>query len=101
MPLFDLHLSPSRPAPAPSRRTPPLRLLALALPAALWLGGCSTPVLDSSVVVPGGYAAAAHPQGETEVDWWESYADPVLSDLIRRAARENRDAEGVDEEIMG
>ena len=28
---------------------------------------------------------------EPEVAWWESYRDPVLSDLIRRAARENRD----------
>jgi outer membrane protein TolC len=28
---------------------------------------------------------------DPEVAWWESYADPVLTDLIRRAARENRD----------
>ena len=28
---------------------------------------------------------------EPEIAWWESYGDPVLSDLIRRAARENRD----------
>ena len=28
---------------------------------------------------------------ESEVAWWETYEDPVLSDLIRRAARENRD----------
>ena len=31
------------------------------------------------------------PQNEPEVAWWESFGDPVLSDLIRRAARENRD----------
>ncbi len=28
---------------------------------------------------------------EPEVAWWESFHDPVLTDLIRRAARENRD----------
>jgi outer membrane protein TolC len=30
-------------------------------------------------------------QAEPESAWWEAYGDPVLSDLIRRAARENRD----------
>ena len=33
----------------------------------------------------------AAPRDEPEVAWWESYGDPVLTDLIRRAARENRD----------
>ncbi len=28
---------------------------------------------------------------EPEVAWWESYGDPVLTDLVARAARENRD----------
>ncbi len=41
--------------------------------------------------MPDQYAAA--PQSETgpEVAWWEGYHDPVLSELIRRAAIENRD----------
>ncbi len=28
---------------------------------------------------------------EPEAAWWEVYHDPVLTDLVRRAARENRD----------
>src|SRR6478672_645650 len=69
------------------------RLLAAAVAAALgsWLAGCSTPVLQPTVDVPSRYAAAATAEAEPEVAWWESYGDPVLSDLIRRAARENRD----------
>ena len=55
------------------------------------LAGCATPTLESTVEVPNQYAAA--PQSETgpEVAWWEGYHDPVLSELIRRAAIENRD----------
>jgi NodT family efflux transporter outer membrane factor (OMF) lipoprotein len=30
-------------------------------------------------------------EGEPEAAWWERFGDPVLSDLIRRAAYENRD----------
>ena len=91
MPLFDLHFATPRPAESPRPGRTPLRMLALALPAALWLSGCTTPVLHSSVDVPNGYAAAARSETEPEVAWWESYGDPVLSDLVRRAARENRD----------
>jgi NodT family efflux transporter outer membrane factor (OMF) lipoprotein len=53
--------------------------------------GCSTPVLKSSVEVPNRYASADATTAEPEVAWWESYGDPVLSDLIRRAAYQNRD----------
>jgi NodT family efflux transporter outer membrane factor (OMF) lipoprotein len=55
------------------------------------MSGCATPVLRSEVDVPDRFAAA--PQSETapEVAWWERFGDPVLSDLIQRAARENRD----------
>ena len=64
-----------------------------ALAASLALVGCSTPFLQSSVDVPSGFAQAtvAAVAEEPEVAWWESYRDPVLSDLVRRAARENRD----------
>jgi NodT family efflux transporter outer membrane factor (OMF) lipoprotein len=61
------------------------------MPLALWLAGCSTPVLQSTVDVPNRYVAAAVSQSEPEVAWWEGYGDPVLTELIRRAARENRD----------
>jgi outer membrane protein TolC len=58
---------------------------------ALALTGCATSVLKSSVEVPGQYAASPAEQVEPEVAWWEKYGDPVLSDLVRRAALENRD----------
>jgi NodT family efflux transporter outer membrane factor (OMF) lipoprotein len=48
-------------------------------------------VLKSSVEVPAQFAATPASEKEPEVAWWESYGDPVLSDLIRRAAYENRD----------
>ena len=35
--------------------------------------------------------AALASETAPEVAWWEGYGDPVLSDLIHRAARENRD----------
>ena len=67
-------------------RRPILAALSLALSA------CTTPVLESKVEVPGRFASAtAESRPEPEVAWWESYGDPVLSELIRRAARENRD----------
>jgi multidrug efflux system outer membrane protein len=68
-----------------------LAAVALAGSLALALAGCSTPVLKSSVEMPGQYAASAAGQTEPEVAWWEQYGDPVLSDLVRRAAHENRD----------
>jgi multidrug efflux system outer membrane protein len=66
-----------------------LRLLGASL--VLALAGCATPVLKPSVDMPERFAAATSSQGEPEVVWWEGYGDPVLSDLVRRAARENRD----------
>ena len=58
---------------------------------ALALAGCSTPFVQPEVEVPGQFAQALPSEDEPEVAWWESYGDPVLSDLIRRAAGENRD----------
>src|SRR5208282_6838767 len=55
------------------------------------LVGCATPVMHQSVDVPGRFAAAPTSDSEPEVAWWDGYGDPVLSDLVRRAARENRD----------
>ena len=48
-------------------------------------------MLDSTVAVPDQFAAAPPSETAPEVAWWERYDDPVLSDLIRRAAGENRD----------
>jgi NodT family efflux transporter outer membrane factor (OMF) lipoprotein len=57
----------------------------------LALGGCATPFLQSEVDVPGRFAAAPQSEAAPDVAWWERFGDPVLSDLIQRAARENRD----------
>ena len=72
---------------------PPLRRTGAAIAAAcaLALAGCATPAAKSSVEVPGRFASAASVPEAPEVAWWESYGDPVLTDLVRRAARENRD----------
>jgi multidrug efflux system outer membrane protein len=66
-----------------------LRVLAASL--ALALAGCATPVLKPSVDMPERFTAATSSQGEPEVAWWEGFKDPVLSDLIKRAAERNRD----------
>ena len=73
--------------------TAPLRCApALAFAVVAALAGCAqTPVVKPSVDVPAQFAALADTEGEPEVAWWESYGDPALSDLVRRAARENRD----------
>ena len=47
--------------------------------------------MRSEVDVPGQFAAAPESEAAPEVAWWERYGDPVLTDLIQRAARENRD----------
>ena len=76
-------LRPSDPRPA---------LAALAAACALALAGCATPNAHPSVDVPAQFAASpAAAAEEADVAWWDSFADPVLSDLVRRAARENRD----------
>jgi len=80
---------------APLARSVSLRF---ALAAAVALAGCTTPVLKSSVEVPPQYAAAQS-RGEPEVAWWDSYGDPVLSGLIRRAASENRDVKMAAERV--
>ncbi|WP_445145006.1 efflux transporter outer membrane subunit [Dyella sp. Tek66A03] len=58
---------------------------------ALLLSGCATPVLHPKVDVPSTFAATSASEIEPEAAWWETFHDPVLSDLVRRAALENRD----------
>jgi multidrug efflux system outer membrane protein len=65
--------------------------IAILFSLAIVLAGCATPRLEPSVEVPGRFAQASPSEDEPEVAWWESYGDPVLSDLIRRAAGANRD----------
>jgi multidrug efflux system outer membrane protein len=66
-----------------------LRVLAVSL--ALALAGCATPVLKPSLDVPDRFVAATAAADEPDVAWWEGFNDPVLSDLVRRAAQQNRD----------
>ncbi len=70
---------------------PSLRAVAALLTAALALAGCKTPVAKPLVEVPDQFAAATASESEPEAAWWKRFGDPVLSNLIRRAAYENRD----------
>jgi outer membrane protein, multidrug efflux system len=73
------------------------RAVSAALAAALALAACSTPVAKPSIQVPSQFVAAASAEAarssenEPEAAWWERFGDQVLSDLVRRAERENRD----------
>jgi hypothetical protein len=58
---------------------------------ALVFAGCSTPVATPSLDVPARFASTATSEMDPEAAWWESFHDPVLTDLVRRAASENRD----------
>ena len=73
---------------------PPLahrtKMSILAASIALALAGCSAPEVKSTFEPPQQFAAA-QAAADPDVAWWESFGDPVLSDLIRRAAAENRD----------
>src|SRR4029434_6297800 len=63
----------------------------LAASLALAVAGCATPVLKPSLDMPDRFVAATASPEEPEVAWWEGFKDPVLADLIRRAAQQNRD----------
>jgi NodT family efflux transporter outer membrane factor (OMF) lipoprotein len=76
------------------RANPPTGLVAaaaLAASIAVMLSGCTTPVSQPAVDVPARFAAGTAAEMGPEAAWWESFHDPVLADLVRRAARENRD----------
>ena len=66
--------------------------LALACTAALLtIGGCATPRVESAVAIPAQFTAATFGEEIADAGWWDSFGDPVLSQLVRRAAAENRD----------
>jgi len=69
----------------------PTGLVTLVASIVFALGGCATPTLESSVEMPDQFAGSRVAATEIETAWWESYHDPVLSALMVRAARENRD----------
>jgi NodT family efflux transporter outer membrane factor (OMF) lipoprotein len=64
---------------------------ALAASIALAFAACSTPVSHPAVDVPARFAAGAAADVEPEAAWWDGFHDPVLTDLVRRAAINNRD----------
>jgi NodT family efflux transporter outer membrane factor (OMF) lipoprotein len=75
----------------PQRPTGLVVATALAASIALLFTGCSTPVMQPSLNVPTTFATGGATTIEPEAAWWEAFHDPVLSDLVHRAAQENRD----------
>jgi NodT family efflux transporter outer membrane factor (OMF) lipoprotein len=69
----------------------PNRPALLLLVAALAMAGCATHEVKPNIEAPQRFAAAPVSAAEPEVAWWEGYGDPVLANLMQRAARENRD----------
>ncbi len=63
----------------------------LAAAIVLVLAGCATPVSRPAVDVPARFAADPSAAAGPEAAWWQTYGDPVLSELVLRAANENRE----------
>ncbi len=74
----------------PERLTCLVVAAALASSVALVLAGCATPSVHPTVDVPNRFAEARDDL-MPEAAWWEAFHDPALTDLVQRAARENRD----------
>ena len=66
---------------------------------ALVLGGCATPFLHPAVDVPQQFAESRPSDIGPDVVWWESFGDPVLAELVRRAAQQNRDIRMASERV--
>ena len=80
-----------RPDNSPMPR-PHMSRCAAAIAVAFALAACATPVAKPSLDnLPDHFVAAPASAAEPEAAWWDGFGDPVLSDLVRRAARENRD----------
>jgi outer membrane protein, multidrug efflux system len=70
----------------------PIRKCGLVIAIAIALAGCATPVAKASIDnIPHRFVATSASDMEPEAAWWDGFGDPVLTDLVRRAARENRD----------
>jgi NodT family efflux transporter outer membrane factor (OMF) lipoprotein len=68
-------------------------LLAIALSAAL-VGGCAIapqPAPPTTVVVPADWRTHIGPASAVEQAWWQSFNDPALDALVRRALENNTD----------
>jgi NodT family efflux transporter outer membrane factor (OMF) lipoprotein len=89
-PRSDSHRSES---PRFERRRPTRVALAAALAASIAaaFAGCATTASHPAVDVPAQFAAGSSSEVEPEAAWWEAFQDPVLTELVRRAASENRD----------
>src|SRR5215470_6395887 len=76
-----------------SIRSFPLRVVRGVLSSSLTLAltGCATPFLRPAIDVPQQFAESPASEAGPDVSWWESFGDPVLAQLVQRAARENRD----------
>jgi NodT family efflux transporter outer membrane factor (OMF) lipoprotein len=80
--------TPAQPA---KRRFALIHAAVLAAAIALALNGCSTPVVKPSLDLPAEFTANTASEMEPETAWWQTFNDPVLSELVRRAMDENRD----------
>jgi len=81
----------AKPSRCADRLASAIGIAAVAAAVALVVAGCSTPVLQPAVPVAAKFAADASTQAEPEAQWWEAFQDPVLGELVRRAAVGNRD----------
>jgi multidrug efflux system outer membrane protein len=91
-PMSRIFALPPQPRHAGPIRSPGLAIAAtLTVSIALAMAGCSTAVVKPSLDLPAEFAASTASAMEPEAAWWEAFNDPFLADLVRRAARENRD----------
>lgn len=83
---------------AQTSRSVSVGLATLAMSLILALSAC-TPVLQPKLDMPNRFEAADSSESEPEAAWWERYGDAVLTDLISRAAHENRDVKMAAERV--
>ena len=89
--LSPSHKARQKPPPPAHQSVGLFVVAALAAAIALVSTGCSTPAAPPAIDVPAQFAASTPSDVEPEAAWWETFHDPVLTDLVRRAERENRD----------
>lgn len=78
--------------------SPRRRFIAVAISASLALSGCTTAHLESRVELPPQFTVESDIAGP-ELAWWQSYADPVLTELVSRAVSGNRDIQIAGERV--